>query len=410
MPFVISRRLGICLSLTWSLSISASADTVHLQGGYTIEADRVELRGDVYRITSRSGTHDIEKERVLKIEPGPTQSDEYERELKKHADSAAGHFELACWCDYKGMKSEQLKHLKRVIELDPDHADARKALGYVRQGKDWVKAKSAKTLSDEERENRRKAKEQDAIIRKKLAEWHVKIQAIKSGRLDASRNDASRKQFADGRAQIMGIRDPFAIGPLAEVLSRGDVPTRQLLVEALARFEQDEAVMNLIVLALLDPDAGVRASAGDALAARKDLRIADAVRRAMYSEREGTIRHAAVALGRLKAMEAVPDLVSMLSTERVGVERVSDAIYLDSIIYVFGRPVGYSYGGSYLIYQPNGIGCMGPGALVGAVDHYEVAIKSVYRTEVQEALIAITGQNFGFDRDAWMDWWDKRKK
>lgn len=410
MPSVVSRRICICLTALWGLATTASADTVHLQGGYTIDADRVELRGDVYRITSRSGTYDIEKERVLKIEPGPTLTDEYDGELKKHGDSAAGHFEMACWCDYKGMKSEQLKHLKRVIELDPEHADARKALGYVRQGKDWVKAKSPKTLTDEDREIRRKAREQDAIIRKKLSEWHVKIQAIESGRLDPTRNDAARKQFADGRAQIMGIRDPFAIGPMAEVLSRGDVPTRRLLVEALARFEQDEAVMNLIVLALLDRDSGVRASAGDALAARKDMRIADAVRRAMYSEREWTIRNAAATLGRLKAMEAVPDLVSMLSTERLGIERVSDAIYLDSIIYVFGRPVGYSSGGSYLIYQPNGIGCMGPGALVAAVDHYEVALKSVYRTEVQEALIAITGQNFGFDRDAWMEWWDKRKK
>ncbi|MEK6643999.1 MAG: HEAT repeat domain-containing protein [Planctomycetota bacterium] len=386
------------------------ADTLHLQGGYTIDVDRVEDRGDFYRVTSRIGTHDIEKSRVIRIEPGRSQDDVYAEELKKHGDTVSGHFEMACWCDYQGMKSEQMKHLKRVIELDPDHAVARKELGYVRKGGDWVKAVSPKAPTDEERENRRRAKEQETVIRKKVTEWHIKIRAIEQGRLNPARNGANRSPFVDGRQQIMAIRDPFAIGPLAEVLSRGDVPSRRLLVESLARFEQDEAAMNLVVLALLDPDDDIRAKAADSLATRKDARIAEAVRRAMYSEKEWTIRTAAAALGRLKAMPAVPDLVNMLSTETLGTVRVSNAVYLDYIIYVFGRPVGYSQGANYLIYRPRGIGVLGPGALVGSIDRYELAVVSVYRTEVQEALIAITGQNFGFDRTAWMAWWNRPKK
>ena len=34
----------------------------------------------------------------------------------------------------------------------------------------------------------------------------------------------------------------------------------------------------------------------------------------------------------------------------------------------------------------------------------------VYRTEVQEALISITGRNFGFDRNAWMEWWQEQNE
>ena len=56
-------------------------------------------------------------------------------------------------------------------------------------------------------------------------------------------------------------------------------------------------------------------------------------------------------------------------------------------------------------YQPGGVGCMGPGTFVGTATDYEMQTVSIYRTEVQEALIAITGQNFGFDRDQWRQWW-----
>jgi hypothetical protein len=89
---------------------------------------------------------------------------------------------------------------------------------------------------------------------------------------------------------------------------------------------------------------------------------------------------------------------------------VSGPVYLDSIWHVFGRSRQYWWGGEPLWYQPACIGCLGPGTLVGTTTWREVHWVSIHRTEVQEALIAITGQNLGFDAEAWRLWWKQNGK
>jgi hypothetical protein len=41
---------------------------------------------------------------------------------------------------------------------------------------------------------------------------------------------------------------------------------------------------------------------------------------------------------------------------------------------------------------------------MGTICFSQYSTIDVYRTEVQEALIAITGENLGFDRGAWLEW------
>lgn len=48
-----------------------------------------------------------------------------------------GLFELSRWCEDSGLKKEARKLLERVIEVDPEHAAARTALGYRRYGLGW---------------------------------------------------------------------------------------------------------------------------------------------------------------------------------------------------------------------------------------------------------------------------------
>jgi hypothetical protein len=363
-----------------------------------------EPRGDVYRITSRHGTYDIEKDRVERIEKGPAAESLYRLEKKRNPDTADGQFALAQWCATMGLWKQRKAHLARVIELEPDHADARQALGYIRKDESWVLKRSPKAPTDEEREQKREARRREAELRKVVSGWFVKVRAIHEGRLKSKANDAARRQFADGRQQILAIRDPLAIEPISKTLAGGDEPTRRLLVEALDRFREDEATMNLLVVALLDASPEVRRAAGDALARRKDDRVVDSLRLALYSERESTIRNAASALGRLKAVAAVEDLVRVLSIQTVQTVRTTDPLFLDSIYYIFGRPIGVAQSGGLIFYRPYCIAAYGPGALIGTVDRYEPAVVDVHRTEVQEALIAITGKNFGFDAVAWLRW------
>jgi hypothetical protein len=156
---------------------------------------------------------------------------------------------------------------------------------------------------------------------------------------------------------------------------------------------------------LLDPAGDVRKLAALELARRDDERVTDKLREALQSDEEQVLRHAADALGVIKARPAVEDLVGVLSTQRRGRILISRPVVLDRICCVFVRPTRCICRGRRVRYVPIAIGVLDRGTMIGTGSHYETHWVSIYRTEVQEALIAITGQNFGFDEHAWLAWW-----
>ena len=51
---------------------------------------------------------------------------------------AEDQWKLALWCEENGLEAEAKAHLTIVTRIDPDHAAARKRLGYRKQGGRWV--------------------------------------------------------------------------------------------------------------------------------------------------------------------------------------------------------------------------------------------------------------------------------
>ena len=88
---------------------------------------------------------------------------------------------------------------------------------------------------------------------------------------------------------------------------------RGLLVEALAGFPQDEATMNLAILALVDPADEVRRQAVNELVRRADPRTIAEYRKALHTPSEALIQRAAYALGELRASAAVEEAPDTLS-------------------------------------------------------------------------------------------------
>lgn len=405
----IGTRLGtVGLAFAAMNSRSARADIFHLKGAGQIEGQVLEDRGEVLRIRTTIGTVDIEKAQIIKQVPGLSPWERYDKEKKKYKSTAADQFRLAQWCAKNGLRSEQFDHLREAIKLDPQHAEARKALGFVKENGKWIK-RSGRPPADPDHQAKKQAKAAGDQVRKVVAEWFVQVQAIHRGRLEGE-NDPTSKRFRDGREQILAIREPLAIPAITSILSTGTEIVRRLMVESLAQFDEDEATMNLVVVTLLDPSSAIRKSAAVELVERKDPRIVDTLRDAVNSGEEPVLRNAATALGLLKARDAVEDLIGKLSFATKQSVLVSGPVYLDSIWHVFGRSSRYRCGGDFLWYEPACIGCLGPGTMLGTESWHEVHLVSVYRTEVQEALIQITGQNFGFDADAWRLWWRQNGK
>ena len=73
--------------------------------------------------------------KVLSLRPKQI---EYERIRPTYPDTAAGQWELAQWCRDHRLTAEREIHLRRVIELDPNHAQARLLLGYSLVGGQWT--------------------------------------------------------------------------------------------------------------------------------------------------------------------------------------------------------------------------------------------------------------------------------
>lgn len=390
---------------------SAWADVFHLREGESVECEILEDLGDAYRLRTLIGIIDVEKDRITRIEKKASPWKRYARKRKRTPTTAAAHYDLAQWCEREGLRAERLDELEQVLVMDPDHSAARAALGYIRDDAGrWVKKPSDRVPSPENRKARRLAKEQERLVRGIITDWFLKVRAIHRGKMSGDRRQRRPERFREARAQLLAIRDPLAVPALTGVLSTGNVPARRVLVEALSRFESDEATMNLLVVALLDPAASVRQAAAVELSRRDDDRVVARLRDALKSREEGILRNAATALGILKERSAVEDLVGALSVRERRSVLVSRPVFLGGVRAAFGGFQRFPHGRFLLRYRPTSIGVLGSSTLVGTAFYREQQVVSVHRTEVQEALIAITGRNFGFDRSAWLRWWQQQPR
>jgi len=256
----------------------------------------------------------------------------------------------------------------------------------------------------------RQAAQQEAELRKAIGRHFLHVRMLYNRFLLPAERSDDRAKFEQGRQRLLAINDPLVIPAIIEILSRGGFYARSLMVEALDAFlAEDEATYNLLVITLLDPDERLRRSAAIALLKRlADPRIVVELRRALDTDDEWVLRNAAVALGLLKAREAVPDLINRLSVE----VKIEYAIPYDELM----LGIGQAYVEGFRVKAARGVALIEPvvnvinsGLALGYQDRPQVEYKTIYRTEVQEALVEISGVNLGFDREAWLDWWARNQ-
>ena len=392
----------------WALgALAARGDVVHLRSGGTLEG-RIEAEDD-QRVTLRTrvGIIKIARQDIERIERGPSILDEYERRRAQVRDEPQALYELALWCKANGFAAEAREHLRRAIALDPDFEPARTALGYVRVGRYWVRAdrRTRPSRSATARRGTTAAQNHSSLdvvnLRARLTQ---QIRAIRTTMLDTG----SPRLIRQGREKIRRIDNPAAILPLASVLSKGSVAARLALVEALSRFKEDEATLNLAVLALSDDDPDVRHKALVELKRRGDPRVGEQFRRALRSNNDVLIRRAAYALGKLRYAPAIPDLIRLLRARGRGFVEIPVNLYWSSFTRTFSGISQVLVAKGTVVVVPT-IGVATSGTVLQAQPVYQERDLTVYRTEVLEALKQITGQNFGFDVRAWQQWYEEHQ-
>jgi hypothetical protein len=166
--------------------------------------------------------------------------------------SAEGQVELALWCRKQGLADEERLHWWIALSMEPNHAEAIKALR--------LRKYRGALLSAEDIEQLKKAQKQAERASK---EWRPKLKRI---RRSIEQGDADEREAA--LRELQAIQDPLAIPSLKEVFSFEDAEFGLQLVELLEKIAEPESAAALAQIAIQSADPYVRERAAAALRPR----------------------------------------------------------------------------------------------------------------------------------------------
>jgi hypothetical protein len=240
--------------------------------------------------------------------------------------------------------------------------------GYVRYKGQWKLPQEVEIA-----ENKRKLEAAQQEWFQKLRRWR--------GWLGTDRDQQAREN-------IVGISNRLAVKALTAGLrdEKGDQQYRLLLVEALAKIDATEAAMALAIASIYDPVEEVRLTCLDHLQTKPRPEVVRYYVGKLKEKDNAVVNLAGAALGRMKDPSAIDPLIAALVTVH-----------------------------KFKVEKPGGDGAMsatfgsgGTGLAMGGGPKY--FHQSLSNQSVLDALVALTGQNFNFDKQAWHYWYAAQKK
>jgi len=335
--------------------------------------------------TAAGGTVTLARQQVARVLTQSPAEEEYDQIRPQFADTVEAQWEIAQWCLHNGLPTERKVHLRRIIELAPDHAEARRALGYTKVGDEWKTQAQRMTERGLVRyRGRWRFPQEVALIEERKQQevtekgWYRDIKRW-LGWLDTQR----AQQAVDN---IREIDDPNAVPALAQYLE-DDLPehVKLLLIEALAAIDNPAAVDALGRNSLADANHEVRLTCIDHLKKQPRPAIVKLYIQSLGSKDNAIINRAAIGLKEMNDRTAIRPLIDALqTTHRTKIRQ--------------GSPGGI------------GAGFGGPGGGGLSVGGQSKVVESHLRNPaVLEALVTLSGVNLGYDEQAWKHWLSTEK-
>jgi hypothetical protein len=375
----------------------AKAEEFLLHSGGTLEGDIVNAdespRATYVIALANGGQVTLDASAIDKVKAVKPELVEYEKARRHAPDTIAGQMQMADWCKEHHLPEQRKLHLQRVIQLDPDEAEARRMLGYQKYKDEWMTPDEIKTDQGYVKVDGRwltqpKAELQENRDRQHKAEvdWIKKINGWRHLLDGRSGDEAARL--------LRSIDDPMAIFALSERLVKKPDPSaeaRQIYVEVLGRLNHPAARRALAMCAIDDVVEEVRLCCLDQLSQQKDAEVSKYFVRRMRDKHttNEVINRAGVALGRIKDASSIDTLIEYLVTVH------------DFVIPPAGGPGAMT--------TSFGKGPGGGGTGLGMNLQPKVIQKTMQNQGVLDALVEITGQNFGFNQRAWNTWYTNQK-
>lgn len=333
---------------------------------------------------------------VAQVQQAIPQADaegEYEQLALRAADTVDGQWQLAEWCHAHNLGKPRQVHLRRILELNPDHVGARHALGYSQIAGRWVKPEEIQGQRGFEFYDGRwrypqeiELTQRQRTVERAEKDWLMRLRRCR-GLLETDKAQAAYEEIA-------AIRDPQAVKALALLLSeeRGrDV--KLLYIEVLAKIPSPDTVQALIRTTVQDPDEEIFHGCLDKIVKLKPPHVAQQYVACLRDANNVRLNRAAYALGRLEDKSVISPLIDALVTTHFIVLPAKSDAYTATF-----SPSGASPSGASPSAPQTGTG-------FSSGDDRKVIPRTVTNQEVLEALIRLSGGvNFGFDKKAWQFW------
>jgi HEAT repeat protein len=360
----------------------------HLEGKLLPADDSSKLNCTIE--LSAGGRVTIARSQISKIDTVTDAVAEYQKRARTSPDTVDAHWQLAEWCREHKLREERRQHLDRILELNPNHADARAALGFHQKDGQWmnrddVMASRGLVLFDGKYVTPQQVEllKQQKEAKVTQADWTNRIEQLRRwlvGRRPDKANQA--------HTEIQAIQDPQAAEAVVATLRRENDPQlKRLWIETAARLNSHAAIDALVNLSLYDSDDEIRHQCLEYLIKSRRPGLVTPYIRALKDKDNVIINRAGAALGQIGDRDAIGPLIDALITKHK--VKVSDA-NPDQHAYTFSNEGGAGAGGGSFSF-----GGSGP----------QFVVQSVRNRAVLDALIALSGNaNFEYDQVQWRGW------
>jgi len=191
----------------------------------------------------------------------------YHRLRDTFPQTIEGQLELANWCSKRKLDEQARAHLTKVLELDPNHAEARRRLGFRLVNGVWLS-----------RQEVLKADVRARQTLEALRDWKPILEKIL---VDLAEGKEYRRQSA--RKRLEAIDDPAVIPVMELVFSAHGERGADLLVAQLDKMTAHEASVSLARQAVFSPWEAVRDTAVEKLKSRPKETFVPVLLSAMYT-------------------------------------------------------------------------------------------------------------------------------
>ena len=399
------------------IPFSASADVVRLKDGGEVRGaiDSQEVDADIVLVRTVHGSwisiNRSDVELVVKRKPVV---EEYETRAKITPLTVAEQWKLAGWCRENRLNEQAEIHFQKVVDLDPKHKQAHKALDHILRDGEWHPREQYMTDRGFVKHRGRwiTLEERDLAVKSELdrtaeRKWHRRIHVLHGWLTGRS---ADRR--ADAVEQLRSLNDPNAIPALVKHFQNdNDSQRRTFFITLLKDIGGPGSTVPLVKQGLLDVDRAIRQQALAAIPDDQRTNAAGLLVGELRNQSNDVIVRAAAALESFGDDSAVPQLIEALITTHKYRVTVPD----NSSTTSFGSDGSFSLGGGSAMRLPPDVemairtGQLPYGAIVVPPNLPQrtkvVNVRVDHRNlPVLKTLVKLTGRDFGFDERAWRLW------